>query len=205
MTTAANDFLPEGYETPESAGNYMKFETGDNELRILSKAVMGWMYWSKDSKPVRLEFDPAGKPDIDKSLIKPDKQGRQDLKFFWALVVYNYKLEAIQILEIPQVSILKPIEDYAKSPKWGSPFKYDLNIKKSIDGDRTNYMVTANPPTPVSEAVKAAFIAKGKINLAALFNAGDPFAPVPGEEPEAPKVPAAEADPIGAPTDDLPF
>ena len=50
--------LPENYEVPESAGNYMKFEEGENTFRIVSNVIVGWEYWIEDAegnrKPIRV-------------------------------------------------------------------------------------------------------------------------------------------------------
>lgn len=178
MTQQTNDILPEGYKTPSSGGNYMKLETGDNEFRALSKPILGWIYWDNNSKPVRVKSAPETRPFVDPSLIKADKQGKKDLKFFWSLVVYNYKTKSIQILEFTQSSIQKGIEEFLKSPKWGSYYGYDINIKKIIVADKTSYQILTNPPAPVSEEIKKAYTDKGKINLEALFGGGDPFSPI---------------------------
>lgn len=175
MTQQANDILPEGYKTPSNGGNYMKTEIGDNEFRALSKPIMGWMYWNNNRKPVRINSAPDKRPFVDPSLIQEDKKGKRDLKFFWCFVVYNYKTSSIQILEITQSSIQKGIEGFLKSPKWGSYYGYDINIKKLVEGDRTSYQILTNPPSPVSEEIKKAYKDKGKINLEALYQGADPF------------------------------
>lgn len=48
-----NGFLPTGYAVPKAPSDYMKFEDGKNKFRILSAPLMGFMYWTKDKKPVR--------------------------------------------------------------------------------------------------------------------------------------------------------
>ena len=37
-----NDFLPKGYETPESEQRYMALEEGQNTFRILAPAIVGY-------------------------------------------------------------------------------------------------------------------------------------------------------------------
>lgn len=202
-----NDILPEGYETPSSGGNYMKLETGDNEFRAMSKPIMGWIYWDVNGKPVRINAGPKAKPVVDLALIKADKQGKKDLKFFWAFVVYNIKTGTIQILELTQSSIQKGIAEFLMSPKWGSYYGYDINLKKIMTGDKTSYQVLTNPPAPITDEAKKAFTDRGKINLAAMFASQDPFAassasaPAPTPTPVTTKeeVPAVIGD------DDLPF
>jgi hypothetical protein len=198
-----NDILPEGYETPSSGGNYMKLEIGDNELRAMSKPIMGWIYWDMNGKPVRINAGPKAKPTVDPALIKVDKQGKKDLKFFWAFVVFNIKTGTIQIIELTQSSIQKGIEEYLRSPKWGSYFGYDINLKKIMTGDKTSYQVLTNPPSPITDAAKKAFTERGKINLAAMFVSGDPFAAAPVAALAPPPVQAPAAEVVG--DDDLPF
>lgn len=208
MTTqATNSFLPEGYKTPDSGGNYMKFDQGDNEFRILSKTLVGWEYWNLENKPVRIEG--VAKPAVDPALIKVDAQGNQHLKHFWAFVVYNYKAKAIQILQINQNKIQKDLESYIVNPKWGNPFLYDFNVKKSGEKLQTKYQIIATPPAPVTDEVKAAYKEKSPINLKALLTGGDPFAgvkPAVAAATVAPPTPAVTA-PSSEATheDELPF
>jgi hypothetical protein len=48
-----DEFLPTNYEVPVSDGNYMKLKIGENRFRVLSSAIVGYEYWTKDNKPVR--------------------------------------------------------------------------------------------------------------------------------------------------------
>ncbi len=169
----SNDFLDASYEIPKGPSNYTKLETGDTKLRILSKPIIGFSYWDLNQTPVRIQG--TTEPPIQKSLIHKDKFGNQPLKHFWAMVVYNYNVKQIQILEVTQSSILTSLKDLATNPDWGSPFGYDITINKSGTGKETSYSVTPVPPKPVSEEVKAAFKSK-PANLLAMFAGNDPFA-----------------------------
>ncbi len=183
-----SDFLDANYEIPKGPSNYVKLETGDTKVRILSKPTIGWSYWNTEQKPVRI----AGttEPAVDKSLIHKDKFGNQHVKHFWAMVVYNYNAKQIQVLEITQSSILTSLKDLAENADWGSPFLYDINIKKEGAGKETTYTVTPVPPKPVSEEVKAAFKAR-PANLQALFTGKDPFEAVPAKIASVAKAKAA--------------
>ena len=90
----------------------MKLQRGENRLRILSKPIIGYEYWNLENKPVRLKG--KDKPVVALELIKVDAQGNRNLKHFWALVVWNYAENAIQILEITQQSVQSAIEAYSK-------------------------------------------------------------------------------------------
>ncbi len=171
--TQTNDFLDANYEIPRGPSNYTKLEEGDTKVRILSKPLLGWQYFNNDNKPVRIEG--ATQPSIDKSLIKIDKYSKQQVKHFWAMVVWNYKVKEIQVLEVSQSSIQGRIKELSKSTDWGSPFAYDITINKSGTGVDTEYSVTPIPPKPLSDEAKSAFKSK-PCNLRALLVSGDPFA-----------------------------
>ena len=54
-------FLPDGYETPETPSNYMELSEGLNSLRVLSRAVVGYEWWTESpegqKKPVRVRTE----------------------------------------------------------------------------------------------------------------------------------------------------
>lgn len=176
-----DSFLDSSYTVPKGPSDYLKFEDGENKIRILSKPLVGWSYWSLQNKPVRI----AGiqKPIVDKSLIQTDKYGFQDCHHFWALTIYDYKAKAIKVLELNQPSLMNRIKELSQSADWGNPFGYDITINKIKESGKTKYTVTPLPPKPVSEEVKAAFKAK-PCNLNALLSGGNPFeTKAPGNTP----------------------
>lgn len=161
-----NGFLPEGYEPPQSGGNYMRFQPGENEFRILTSPITGWLDW-KNNKPIRTPYiqgESAPKP------IDPKKK----VKHFWAMVVWNYGDGAIQVLEITQATIQRAILAYAENKKWGDPKKYDLTITKVGEDLETKYTVIANPKEAVIKEILEAFKQK-PCDLNALFHGDDPF------------------------------
>ena len=173
-----NSFLPDNYERPAaSGGNYAKLEDGPNKFRILSNAVVGWLYWNNDGKPVRLTERPDVLPDdIRYENGKPDK-----VKHFWAFVVWNYKDNRIQILEITQVSIQGPLEDLVITADWGDPKEYDITITKKGQKLDTEYTVQPSPHKPVSADAHKAY-REARVNLEALFTGGDPFTTPSGSQ-----------------------
>ena len=164
------DFLPAEYEVPQSVGNYMKFEDGDNVLRILSSPILGYEYWidTADSKrqPIRKRMTEAL---VLKDIPEPDK-----VKHFWAMVVWNYDAKKIQILEITQKSIQKVLRSLAKNAKWGSPKEYDIVVNKVGEKLETKYTVTPDPKSTLTDEIEKAF-KETKVNLEALFTGDDPF------------------------------
>jgi hypothetical protein len=200
-------FLPQDYEAPRGVSGYMKLEDGENRIRILSAPILGWEDW-KDKKPLRYRFD--DKPDKPIDSTKP-------LKHFWAFIVWNYKTQLIQVLEVTQASIRKRIEALCQDDDWGAPYSYDIKIVKSGESIDTEYAVNPTPHKQVDPAILIAFKEK-PIFLDALFDNGDPFAEGQAQytkgyfqEAEAPKASFAkksssvviEATPEGAIPDEV--
>jgi hypothetical protein len=158
-----NDFLPEGYEQPESGGNYMKLQDGENKIRILSKPIVGWMDW-KDKKPYR--FTMKNKPE------KP--MDKNPIKHFWAFIVWNYNEQAVQLLEVTQQTIQTAITNLSKDEEWGAPFYYDLKITKKGKDLDTRYSVTPSPKKDLPDDIKKAALDK-PCYLEALFTGADPW------------------------------
>ena len=169
-----NDFLPKDYKRPEpSGGNYAKLEDGHNRFRILSSAIVGWLYWTTENKPVRLKERPEKAP-ID--IREGDK-----IKHMWAFVVWNYRDNKVQILELTQASIQGPLEDLVMSEDWGSPTEYDITITKTGQKLDTEYTVMPSPKKAVPLDAHQAY-REARINLEALFEGSDPFSTPSGSQ-----------------------
>ena len=158
------DFLPPGYEPPSSSGNYMKFEKGENRFRILSKPIIGWEDW-QDKRPIRFRMDEKPEKSVDP---------KKPVKHFWAMVVWNYKLERVQVLELTQSGIQKTIRALSGDADWGSPLEYDIKVLRTGDGMDTEYQVNPIPHKPVAAEI-AEQAKQLNINLEALFTGDDPF------------------------------
>lgn len=159
----SNDFLPEGYETPQSGGNFMRLQDGDNKIRILSKPIVGWLDW-KDKQAYR--FTMKNKPD------KP--LDKNPIRHFWAFIVWNYNDQAVQILEITQQTIQTAIANLSKDEDWGAPFEYDIKITKKGKDLETKYSVTPSPKKPVPDEIQKAALEKPAY-LEAMFSNADPW------------------------------
>lgn len=164
-------FLKSDYKVPQSNQNYFKFQQGENNFRILSSAIVGYVYWTEDKKPVRLKEMWKKKP----SDIKTEKNGSYRTNHFWAFVIWNYEINAIQIMEITQKTIMNPIKALVDNKKWGDPKNYDITITKTGDGLETEYSVMPNPQGEVQKEILDEYEAK-PVRLEALFVNGDPFA-----------------------------
>jgi len=181
-------FLPEKYVVPQSSGssrgrylNLSNIPEGEPfKFRILpTPLLLGWLYWTVDNKPRRLPFiedvpgngRPAHTPDD----IRIGDDGLPDkIKHFWAVVIWNYKDNILQVFEITQATIQEGVRGLCKDPDWGNPRNFDIKITRSVQGKQTKYVVSpgkefATPP----EALAA--LAASPINLSALLTGGDPF------------------------------
>jgi hypothetical protein len=180
-----NDFLPEGYETPEMPSHYMEFTDGLNTFRILSKAIVGYEWWEAHGesgrKPIRVRTIEEVPADVRNTF-----DDRRKAKHFWAFAVYNYKAQAIQVLVLKQQTIMRAIEAFGNNPKWGNPKGYDLIVEKSRTGGRprdVEYSVIPEPPTKLDPAI-AELALQVPVNLEALYTGEDPFATA-GDQQEA--------------------
>jgi len=164
MTTT---FLPELYENLKTEKSYWKMsqmKEGENRLRIVTKPIAGWIDWH-DKKPMR--YRPDAKPPKAFSADKP-------IKPFWTCYVWDYSREALFILEITQMSILKSLTLIAKDEDWGDFRNYDLKINKEGNGKDTRYTLTPLPPKPLLPQVQEA-LKKSPVRLEALYDGGDPW------------------------------
>lgn len=162
-----SNFLPSDYKIQDTSGNYMRFQPGLNQIRILGSAVVGWEYFNQDNKPVRSREPFEEYP----SDIKRDGKVKQ----FWAFPVWNYQQKRVQVLELTQKTIMVGVKSLVDNPKWGDPTMYDIAITKVGDGMDTEYSVQGEPPIGKAEASILALYRAKPINLEALFDGKDPF------------------------------
>jgi hypothetical protein len=164
-----NDFLPTNYEVPTKSGSYMRFTDGINRIRILGSAIVGWEGWKTQNdgsrKPIRKRMG--------ESLSATDVDDEQ-IKHFWAMPVYNYQEEKIQILEITQKSIQKAIKALVADKDWGSPIHYDLVITKTGQKLDTEYQVQPKPAKPLTDGILRVY-KDMEIHLEHLYEGKDPF------------------------------
>lgn len=178
--TETNDFLPAGYKIPTTS-KYFKFQEGLNTFRILDKAIVGMEFWQTKEdggkKPIRRRMD---EKILDSELqwrVNPatGEKEKEKAKHFWAMPIWNYNTQLIQILEINQKGILESIKAFQDNPKWGNPVNYDITITKTGNGKESKYITDHDPKEElnkgIAEEYKSMFI-----NLEALFTGEDPFA-----------------------------
>jgi len=152
-------------------GNYFRPQDGKNKVRILSDATLGYVYWNNQNKPVRSIEHPGNPQDIRLS----DKTGKpESIKYFWAMVVWDYAKEQLAIWEVTQVSIQDQIEAFADNDEWGHPNGYDITISRSGANLDTKYTVQPSPAKPVAKDIMTAY-KDAAINLNALLSGANPF------------------------------
>lgn len=174
-TQKDDSFLGKGYKIP-STSKYTKFAEGINTFRILAKPIKGMEYWktTEDGKRVPIRKRMTEQVVLSDVEIDP-RSGKREVKHFWAMPVYNYKDECIQIMEITQKTIQEAILSYSENPKWGSPLEYDITINKTGTGkETTKYIVDHDPKEALKDSI-AKLYANTKINMEALFDGADPF------------------------------
>jgi len=153
--TTNNGFLPEGYEQPATANNFMKLEEGDSTFRVLSPAVTGWEFWTNEKKVLRSKEFPNETPNI--SL---DKEGKPTkVKHFWAFMVWNYATESVQLLHIAQKTVQTDILNLVNDADWGTPTEYDIKVNRTGKELTTKYQVSPKPKKKISDEIAAAYTA----------------------------------------------
>lgn len=158
------NFLPKDYEAPKTASFYMKLQEGENKVRILSHPIVGWEDW-QDKKPIRYRMNEKPLKSID---------AKKPIKHFWAMIVWNYNEEQIQILQITQATLRRAIESLCNDKDWGSPFFYDIKIIKTGEGTDTEYVVNPVPHKETHSYIIDQFNNR-PCYLDALFSNEDPF------------------------------
>ena len=160
-------FLPDNYDLPASSsdkgGLFMKLSDGDNKIRILCPPLLGFVYWdTKDTaRRIRRLIQPY-------DMRKQGKFGKEKIKHFWALQVWDFNTSSMRILEVTQASIQEQIIAYNRDPDWGDPQNYNLKIVKTGEKTDTKYNVLAAPSNALPTEAQAA-LEQTPFNLNALY------------------------------------
>ena len=166
-------FLPDNYEPPKSQGKYLKLTQGAHRIRILSKSITGYEVWAANQATGQDRY-PFRFKELKDINVKPSKPGDQP-KHFWAMKIWNYDTEQIQIAQFTQKTIQSLILDFYNNTDYGDPKGYDITITRKGEGkDNTTYTAVPSPPKELSEEVKQAN-ENTLISLEALYDGGDPF------------------------------
>ena len=181
--------LPENYKDPSTVGDYLKLGNKEHyDVRVLGDwneprtAVQGWVGWkdtvNENGQDVRVASRVGLK---DKALLYRQGYRDEQIKFFWALVVYNRDLDVIQCWEITQVKVRSQLTNLLENKKWGILNRYDITISREGEGYDPEYTLTALPDPeggmrrcPIAEKA----LEESTIDLRQLFVGGDIKAPV---------------------------
>ena len=172
-------FIPKDFDKA-MVGNYMKFQEGQNTIRILREPITGYVYWEDSNGnivPKNKMAGEGGKPMRTRDFEEISLEARSAMKGFAAMIVWNYQMSKIQILEVKQVGIINSLEALVKSKSWGDVTSFDIIITKTKTGPNptdVEYSVMPEPKKAMSKEVKTAFDTT-KINLEALYEGEDPF------------------------------
>lgn len=167
----ANDnFLPDNFEVKNGSGNYMKLQPGANRFRILSKPLLGYVWWVNDNgkdHPKRVPLDQTV------PVVEIEREG--DPKQFMTFAVWNYQDERVQILELTQKGLQRTIGSLSRDADWGDPREYDLVIDRVGEKQQTQYSLQPKPRKALDKAIEEKW--KGTmVRLEALYEGADPFA-----------------------------
>jgi hypothetical protein len=189
-------FLDNIERAPSTGGSkgsnrYMKFNQGENKFRIVGTVedggfITGMVGWGEDKegnrKPFRWKVSEKAPQDF----------GDEKPKEFFAIKVYNYAEECVQILELKQRGLKDELVTYINDEEWGDPRKYDIAIIKNGEGIETRYAMTPKPHKKMTEEQREV-IMKTKVDMSALYRGEDPFA---GNEPVVEDDAGKEEDPF---------
>ena len=164
-------YFPDEVKT-ESVSKYIspsKLSEGSTKFRFLEEPIFFFETWQTDSSGNRTPKRFAMTEEIPVSEVGPD-----GIKQVMASKVYNYSARAIQIMSITQVTILGPMKEATKNPKYGDLPGYDVYIKKTGIGKQSRYSFDKDPKEAMSEEVKKAsgYVV---VNLDAMLINADPF------------------------------
>lgn len=162
--------IPKGTKIPSGSGQFAKLVEGKNKFRVLSDIITGWEGW-KNKKPFR---HPGDVCKIKTEEVDLNPNGQPNINYFWAMVVWNYSEDKIQVLEITQKTVMGPLYELEQNTDWGDLKNYDIEINKKKEGDKTKYYVLGIPPKPLDNKIQEEF-EKTDIKLDALFKGEYPI------------------------------
>lgn len=177
-----NSFLPKGYQVPDKSKQFMKLSPGDNVVRVLSSPMLGFVVFTEENKPVRKRFedgDFSKKELSDLKAKKGDDGNYEGSRHFWIMLVWDKQENAPKILEVTQISILKPLFVFTQDKEWGDLRKFDINIQRVGTGKTdTEFTVIPKPHRALSKTITKALEELSKNNLLdleAIWDGSYPF------------------------------
>ena len=182
--------LSDNYTDPSTISDYLKIGNKESyDIRIVGSftdprsGVQGWEAWrdtvNEQGADVRVPERVGLK---DKGLLTRKGYPDKEIKFFWALAVYNRSIDRIQCWQINQVTIRRQLETLLKHRAWGVPNRYDINVSREGEGFDTEYTLNALPADdggglrtcPIAEQA----LKESTIDLRQLLVGGDIMTPL---------------------------
>lgn len=182
--------LSDNYTDPSTISDYLKIGNKESyDIRVVGSfsdprtGVQGWEAWkdtvNEEGKAVRVPERVGIK---DKAVLFRKGFPDREIKFFWALAVYNRSIDRIQCWQINQVTIRRQLETLLKHRAWGVPNRYDINVSREGEGFDTEYTLNALPADdggglrtcPIAEQA----LEESTIDLRQLFVGGDIMTPL---------------------------
>lgn len=157
-------FLPAGYELPKPESKFVQLEEGQNRLRILTPAAIGWEAWI-DGEAQRL---PGQENPFDIDQVDEGDYGKK-LYHFWSFVVWNFDTKKVMLWQVSQRGILTGLYGLLQTEEWGDPREYNIIVTKTVNKRKTEYKVNGVPPKPLTEEIKKA-LASSTLTTEALFD-----------------------------------
>lgn len=170
--------IPDDAEITGGNSNYLKLTPGTHRIRVVAPATIGIEWWEDENGNVR---QPGDKGKAVPKRVKigeavPVKAGGAT-KTFWALPVWAYTTNTLQILSVTQPSIQRELKKLDHDKDWGNLTGYDIEIDREGSGQYdTSYSVTPKPKKPLEDDIKEQLSVGGLPRMEAMFDGEDPFA-----------------------------
>tara|TARA_Y100000401_G_C8310795_1_gene219584 strand:+ start:664 stop:1461 length:798 start_codon:yes stop_codon:yes gene_type:complete len=177
--------LPKDYVNPSKIGPYLKLDPANKlgvRLRILGsfkdprlaiRGFEGWEYITDEvtgqemKRPHRVPM--SNRNDLVRA-------GREEIKHFWALAIYNYTLDCVQCWQINQSTIQTRIEDLVEIH--GAPNGYDLQAIRTGTTKKDTKYVIEKIESKGDEHLSTNALEESTIDLRQLFVGGDIMTPL---------------------------
>lgn len=182
-----NRFLPENYRIPKKSDQFMKVTVGKHKVRIMAAPIRGFVFFAEEIeketgdkvyKPVRRteDFGDFTTQEMIEAGGKMNDKGKiEGSKYFWLMLVWNYKEQRFQVLEITQTTVLEGLMRFIEDGDYGDPRGYDITIERTGTGkNNTKYSVIPSPPKQVDQEISDTF-SQLTYNLGAVLENEYPF------------------------------
>lgn len=174
-----------------SGGGYLSLsklsDGGSLRFALLSDEPLefyeAWGTANGASKPFRFDFEPTYEDVVAEMGEFEPREGRggpgtADIKFCIAVPVYNYESGKVQVLQIPQKSVIKELDQISQMEDYENLLEWDFTVSKKGSGLLTEYTLRPVPRKKGSqEHIDAAWLeAKAEgFDITRLLNGGNPF------------------------------